>query len=117
MAASEFGDECHARPLHPGFDLVCLVRLKIQRRGAVHRLAGTASGQDRQGSEPLARQHEHGVDVFPLGQRPESIDRIGAEFAGGDFGPVGHRLAHRADLESVVQGPQCRAMAIFPGIS
>ena len=56
-------------------DLPGLLGVEVERRGAVDGLAGIAGRQDRQGAEPLARQHQHGVDVFALGQRAKAVDR------------------------------------------
>ncbi len=117
MTARKFGDKRHARPLDPLFDRLGLLRQKIERGGAVNRLAGIAGGQNRQRAEPLARQHHHGVDVLALGQGPISVDGRGAKIVGRDFGPQGHRLANRSHLEPIAQGPQCRTMAILPDVS
>ncbi len=111
LATGEFGHESDAGGFDPLLQQRGLIGVEVERGGAIHGFAGVAGGQNGQRSEPATRQHHHRVDVFTLGQSTETVDRVGAEVARGNLGPMGNRLADCPNLEAVAERAQSRSMA------
>ena len=80
-------------------------------------MPGVARRENRQRPEPVRREDHHGLDVLALDQGLKAGDRGGVEFVDDRACPKPHRLADRANLESVGQRAQRRSVPLLPGIT
>ena len=88
--------------------------IKVEVTGPVDCFSGLRRRQHRQPSEPTPLQHHHGVDVTTANKSPVSVDSVGLELTGGVFGQLRHWTIDRADVETVVQHSQRRAVTGLP---